>query len=214
MAALSTEPALSGTALQRHLRRSLLAEPPAPGDAAGGGDVPGVSSDSAGAGELRAAAVLIPILDRPGGAELLLTRRSDHLRQHAGQISFPGGGMEAGDADPAATALRESREEIGLDAGRIAIMGYLEPYVTVTGYSVVPVVGWLQADQSWRPDGLEVAEAFRVPLGHVLDPANRERHHRRYGGRDIDYYVIPWRERRIWGATAAMLIALSRRLGY
>jgi 8-oxo-dGTP pyrophosphatase MutT (NUDIX family) len=135
-----------------------------------------------------------------------LTRRTAHLNDHAGQISFPGGRAEPGDADPAQTALRETAEEIGLEAERVEVLGRLHPYVTVTGYRVTPVVGLLTPPLELRPDDFEVAEVFEVPLKFLLDPANHQRNSVSYEGRERHYYAMPYRHYYIWGATAGMLM--------
>lgn len=165
--------------------------------------------------ELRAqaskqAAVLIAMTDRdrPG---VLLTVRREHLRTHAGQIAFPGGRAEPGEA-AAATALREAHEEIMLDPASVELVGEIEPYRTVTGYVVVPVLGVVPADLPLRPHEHEVADVFEAPLDYVLDAANQHRQSALFQGKERHYYEIVWNGRRIWGATAAMIVNLSRRL--
>jgi 8-oxo-dGTP pyrophosphatase MutT (NUDIX family) len=159
------------------------------------------------------AAVLVPLVNRPEGLQVLLTERSASLPDHPGQISFPGGRVEPGDSSHAAAALREALEEIGLSPERIAVLGELTQYETVTGYRVTPVVGWVEPPFTLNPDPLEVADVFEVPLYFVLDPANQLRHFRMIGTLRRDYWAIPYRERYIWGATAAMLLMLARTLG-
>ena len=156
------------------------------------------------------AAVLVPLVLRDDGMTVLLTQRTAHLIHHGGQISFPGGRLEATDADATAGALRETEEEIGLSRQHVEVVGRLDDYVTVTGFRVVPVVGLVQPPFTLTPDPFEVAEAFEVPLAFVLDPANHQRHfratptgHKRY------YYAMPFHDRYIWGATAAILVNLS-----
>jgi len=156
--------------------------------------------------EIRPAAVLVPVVRREGGLTVLLTRRTAHLNDHAGQISFPGGRAEPGDADAAQTALREAAEEIGLEAARVEVLGELHPYVTVTGYRVTPVVGLVTPPLDLRPDDFEVAEVFEVPLAFLLDPANHQRHRVLTEGRERYYYAMPYRQYYIWGATAGMLM--------
>jgi 8-oxo-dGTP pyrophosphatase MutT (NUDIX family) len=152
------------------------------------------------------AAVLIPLVARPGGLTMLLTQRTDHLSSHAGQISFPGGRAETYDASPVATALREAQEEIGLDPSHVEIIGQLPVYLTGTGYHVTPVVALLTPPFELVPDPHEVAEIFEVPLAHLMNGA----HHQRLsidlpaGGRR-SFYAMPYERHFIWGATAGML---------
>ncbi|MCX7142040.1 MAG: CoA pyrophosphatase [Proteobacteria bacterium] len=156
--------------------------------------------------ELRPAAVLVPVIRRDAGLTILLTQRTDHLYDHAGQISFPGGRSEAHDASPAATALRETFEEIGLPHSHVEILGSLPEYTTVTGYHVTPVVGLVDPPLAFNLDAFEVAEAFEVPLAFFLDPENHQRNTLQYQGRTRHYYAMPYEQRYIWGATAGMLM--------
>jgi 8-oxo-dGTP pyrophosphatase MutT (NUDIX family) len=158
------------------------------------------------------AAVLVPIVARSSGASLILTRRTDSLRHHAGQISFPGGRIEPGDASPLAAALREAQEEIGLDPAQTDALGYLDPLATITGFRVVPVLGILEEEPRLHPDPSEVAEMFEVPLDFVLDPANLQEHAREFRGRVRHYHVIQWQHYDIWGATASMIANLAAHL--
>jgi 8-oxo-dGTP pyrophosphatase MutT (NUDIX family) len=163
-------------------------------------------------GEPRSAAVLVPIVNRPEGLAVLFTERSADLPDHAGQISFPGGQVEPGDLDVDAAALRETEEEIGLPRDRVTVLGRLADYETVTGYRVTPVVGWVEPPFPVIPDPVEVADVFEVPLAFLLEPVNQQRHFRMLGEIRRDYFAIPYRERYIWGATAAMLMILDRTL--
>jgi 8-oxo-dGTP pyrophosphatase MutT (NUDIX family) len=156
------------------------------------------------------AAVLIAITDRdePG---VLLTVRREHLRTHAGQIAFPGGRIEPGETAPAA-ALREAHEEVLLDPAAVDVLGSIEPYRTVTGYVVTPVLGVIPPELPLLPHEHEVAELFEAPLDFLLDAANRRLETALLQGRERRYYEIVWNGRRIWGATAGMIVNLSRRL--
>jgi 8-oxo-dGTP pyrophosphatase MutT (NUDIX family) len=161
---------------------------------------------------LTLAAVLVPIINRASGLTILLTQRTAHLRDHAGQVSFPGGRCEARDADAVATALREAQEEVGLDPARIEILGLLPEYRTGTGFAVTPVVGLVEPPLNLKLDDFEVAEAFEPPLAFLLDPANHRRHSVEVRGALREYWAMPWRDRYIWGATAGMLVSLHRAL--
>lgn len=159
----------------------------------------------------REAAVLLPVLDQPE-LPVVFTRRTDDLPTHAGQVSFPGGRLEAGDADAEAAALRETEEEIGVPATAVRVLGYLPPYLTVTGYSVTPVVGLVTPGFVYRPQAAEVAEIFEVPLAYLLNRANYRVEYREMHGARIGYHVVEYENHRIWGATAGMLAAFRRRL--
>ena len=154
------------------------------------------------------AAVLIPLIDRPGGVTVLFTRRAAHLDHHPGQISFPGGRLEPADNGPEDTALRETREEIGLDPQRVRLMGGLDLYHTRTGFLITPFVGALIPPLDLVADPFEVAEIFEAPLDFFLDPANHKRHSREYEGRTRWFHAMPYGEYYIWGATAGMLMNL------
>nr|WP_239025141.1 CoA pyrophosphatase [Rhodoligotrophos defluvii] len=153
----------------------------------------------------RPAAVLIGLLDRDGEANVLLTLRTEHLSSHAGQIAFPGGKMEPTDPGPAETALREAEEETGLAPRYVDTIGLLDPYLTATGYRVVPVVAVIKPGFSLAPDPREVADVFEVPLSFLMNPANHQRHERMWKGELRRYYAMPYFERYIWGATAGIL---------
>jgi 8-oxo-dGTP pyrophosphatase MutT (NUDIX family) len=159
--------------------------------------------------ELVPAAVLVPIVERNDGLTVLLTQRTDHLTAHAGQISFPGGRVEDIDASHEAAALRETEEEVGLRSEHIEIVGQLDLYVTRTGFEVTPVVGIVTPPFSLNPDPFEVADVFEVPLSFIVDPANHQKHARLYNGIQRQFYVLPYENRYIWGATAGMLVNLS-----
>ena len=170
-------------------------------------------------GAPKPASVLVPLVWRDDGLRVLLTRRTEHLRSHAGQISFPGGRAEAHDADAAATALRETAEEIGLAHDRIEVIGRLPEYATVTSYLVTPVVALVRPPFTLAPDTFEVAEVFEVPLDFLMTPANHRRHSFEFAGAQRQFLSMPWqgagadgvaREYYIWGATAAMLRNLYR----
>lgn len=152
------------------------------------------------------AAVLVPLIARPQGITVLLTQRAGHLSRHAGQVAFPGGRCDPGDASIVHTALREAQEEVGLDPDRIEVLGLLPQYRTRTGFLITPVVGWIEPPFSLQPDPGEVADVFELPLAFVLDAANHERHHRDAEDGRRYFYVLPFADRYIWGATAAMLV--------
>lgn len=162
--------------------------------------------------KLKPAGVLVPLINRPGGVTVLLTQRTAHLQKHAGQISFPGGGWEPDDSDLVATALRETEEEIGLLRQRVEVLGQLELYETSTAYGVAPVVGWIEPPVVLTVDPFEVAEAFEVPLAFVLDARNHKRESAMRDGKERFFYVLPYEDRYIWGATAGMLVNLSEAL--
>lgn len=158
---------------------------------------------------LKPAAVLVLMVNHDIPT-IVFTQRTAHLTDHAGQISFPGGRVEEDDADASATALREAQEETGVDPSAIEILGALPYYTTGTGYRITPIVGWAPSALRYAPDPSEVAEVFEVPATFLLDPANHRQESAMYKGRMRSYYAIPFRERYIWGATAGMLITLSR----
>ncbi len=198
---------LSAPDQQAWIRERLTRPPPASArDLSDGFRLPGRE------GITTAAAVLVPLVNRADGLTVLLTQRSADLPDHAGQISFPGGRVEPQDRDVDIAALRETEEEVGLPRARVTLLGRLADYETVTGYRVTPVVGWVEPPFPVTPDPTEVADVFEVPLAFLLDPANLQRQFRMIGERRRDYYAIPYGERYIWGATAAMLLILDRTL--
>jgi len=160
--------------------------------------------------DLTPAAVLVAITDRaePG---LILTQRTDTLRKHAGQVAFPGGRIDPGE-DAIEAALREAEEEIALPRDAVRLIGPADCYVTVTGFQVTPIIGVVPPDLSLTPNAAEVADWFEAPLGFVLDPSNHQEREVDWQGQRRRYYEIMWNGRRIWGATAAMLVNLSYRL--
>ncbi len=186
------------------LRGSLLAAPQ-PGHF--------IAEDGALDDALTPAAVLFPIVLRDVAPTVLLTQRTAHLRDHAGQIAFPGGRVEADDRSAVDTALRETEEEIGLARERVDILGFLPEYRTGTGFRVTPVVALVRPPFELNPDPFEVAEAFEVPLGFLLDPANHRRHSLHYRGALRHYFAMPYGDYFIWGATAGMIRSLADRLG-
>lgn len=163
-------------------------------------------------GEPRPAAVLIGIVGRASGPGVLLTRRHEGLRHHAGQVSFPGGRIEPGDSSPAAAALREAGEEVGLRPGQARLLGYLDPLLTITGFRVIPVLALLDPGFVPVADPSEVAEAFEVPLDLLLDPARLERIEITFGGRPRHVLQYRYDQQRIWGVTASILLNLRERL--
>lgn len=154
------------------------------------------------------AAVLVPIVQRPESLTVLLTERTAHLRDHAGQVSFPGGRSEPADFSPVATALREAHEEVGLDAARVEVLGMLDEYRTGTGFAVRPVVGLVTPPLHLKLDEFEVAGVFEPPLEFLLQATNFSRQPFEHGGVVREYWTVPWQGRHIWGATAAMLVRL------
>ncbi len=157
---------------------------------------------------LKPAGVLVALVARAEGPTILLTQRTHHLKHHAGQIAFPGGRREPGDADILETALRETEEEVGLDRRLVEVLGQLEVYETTSAYAVTPVIGWVEPPFDLTVDPFEVEEAFEVPLAFVLDPANHKRETMFRDGLQRHYYVLPYGDYRIWGATAGMLVNL------
>ncbi|GAB1393779.1 hypothetical protein MASR1M60_19430 [Rhodocyclaceae bacterium] len=163
-------------------------------------------------GAATAAAVLIPVVDRPVGLTVLLTQRTAHLRDHAGQISFPGGRCEPGDSNSVDTALRETREEVGIQPEQVSVLAVLPEYWTSTGFRVTPVLGLVTPPLNLQLDDFEVAEVFEPPLAFFLDAANYRREAREYQGQLRHYWAVPWRNYFIWGATAGMFVSLRQSL--
>jgi 8-oxo-dGTP pyrophosphatase MutT (NUDIX family) len=161
---------------------------------------------------LRPAAVLAPIVARPDGLTMLFTTRTADMPTHAGQVSFPGGRVQPEDSGPVATALRETFEETGIAPDYITPLGAFDAYRTVTNYAIVPIVGLVREGFTLAPDPREVADVFEAPISFLMNSANHERHTREWQGGERAYYVMPWRERFIWGATAGMIKALHDRL--
>jgi 8-oxo-dGTP pyrophosphatase MutT (NUDIX family) len=159
-----------------------------------------------------AAAVLVPLIDRPGGLTILLTQRASQLAKHAAQIAFPGGRLEPSDPDIASAALREANEEIGLDPARVEVVGYLPDHLVITGFRVTPVVAIVSPPFELRLNPDEVADVFEVPVDYLFDTANHKARLRRVGDEEVLLYDITWNERNIWGATAGMLLTFARLL--
>lgn len=160
----------------------------------------------------RDAAVLVAVVDHEPGASVVLTRRTDHLAAHAGQIAFPGGKIDRTDHDPAAAALREAEEEIGLDPRLVRLIGYGDPYLTTSGYRIVPVVGIVAASPTLVANPHEVADVFEVPLSFLMTPANHHTGSREWQGMQRQFYVMPYADRQIWGITAGIIRTLFERI--
>lgn len=160
------------------------------------------------------AAVLVGLVERPEGIGVLFTKRTPHLSDHAGQISFPGGRIDATDVNAAAAALREAEEEVGLPMANVEMIGRLDTYVTRTGFEIMPCVGFVTPPELYRPDPFEVAEVFEVPLRFFRTKASRKLESRMYQGKERFFYAYPWGDYYIWGATAGMLNNLIEVLGH
>lgn len=188
---------------------AALAHPPEPHAILLTGDLH--DGDLVGEDTLLEAAVLVAVTDRPEPG-IILTRRTDTLRNHAGQIAFPGGRVDDGDRDVVATALREAHEEIGLSPDTVRVIGTADRYRTVTGFAVTPVVGIVPADLVFAASADEVADVFEVPLAFLIDEANHIEASVEWQGQERHYFEISWGDHRIWGATAAMIVNLARRM--
>lgn len=191
--------------LYERLVAAVRQEPPA-------GLLTGDAIDLAPAHAATQAAVLIAVTNRPNPGVILTVRRPD-LRRHAGQIAFPGGRLDPGE-DVSTAALREAEEEISLLPEAVRLAGHLDPYRTITGFEVTPVVGMVHPDLPLIPHQAEVSDIFEPPLDHLLDPRNHIRRRALFDGKERHYYEIMWEGRRIWGATAAMIVNLSKRLSW
>ena len=201
--------------LKSLIKRSLFAAPPDQSQSSRIGGIP--LSETGRVAHLvpveqTPAAVLMPIIDRPEGLSLLLTQRSAGLRSHAGQISFPGGRIEAHDLEPKAAALRETEEEIGLLPEYVDVMGYLSPHVVLSGFFVVPVVGIVNNQFKLNIDGAEVESVFEVPLSFFMNSANHQQEQRQLGNTSVPVYYFQYAQHRIWGMTAGIIMHLYERL--
>jgi 8-oxo-dGTP pyrophosphatase MutT (NUDIX family) len=200
------------TQLLEHLRARLSQQPP---DALKGHDDYEFLTERPQAFCAVKAAVLLPLIQRPSSQEgpvLLFTRRTENLTRHSGQVSFPGGRSEPEDISPIETALRETFEETGIAPGFVTVAGYLDRYLTGTGFDIQPVVGLVAEGFALVPDPGEVAALFEVPLAFLLDPANRRRETRLLGGRERRFYAFHYQGHEIWGATAAIIVNLAEHL--
>ena len=209
-AAVDTSSAAALASLRSRVERAVRAlDDPPRGDELGDRDL---NPSLPRARPRRPAAVLVPIVERPDGHTILLTRRAEHLHDHPGQVSFPGGRLDDADRGPVDAALRETGEEIGLEREHVELAGLLDGYETVTGYGVTPVVGFVRPGFSLTLDAFEVAEAFEVPFAFFLDEASCRIDSGVRGGIRRRYYAFEYADRYIWGATAGMLVNLRRRI--
>ncbi len=185
------------------------AAPPSRGDF---GKIRGPEDENSTASGLKSAAVLVPLLTYKDEVTVLLTERSQHLPSHAGQVSFPGGRVDAADASPVDTALRETHEEVGITPEFISPIGALDTYETGTGFCILPIVGTLAPGYTLTPEPAEVEEVFEVPLSFLMNPKNHERHRAYFKGAAREYFAMPYDGHYIWGATAGMIVNLYERL--
>jgi 8-oxo-dGTP pyrophosphatase MutT (NUDIX family) len=200
------------TPLLTHLRARLPQQPPAA--LPGHDDYDFLTKRAEGYHAVKAA-VLLPLIQHPSaqdGPTLLFTRRTESLARHSGQVSFPGGRSEPHDLTPIETALRETFEEIGIAPGFVTVAGYLDRYLTGTGFDIQPVVGFVTEGFTLMPDAREVAATFEVPLAFLRDPANRRRETRVFGGHERRFYAFTYDGHEIWGATAAIIVNLAEHL--
>jgi 8-oxo-dGTP pyrophosphatase MutT (NUDIX family) len=165
------------------------------------------------AGELKSAGVLVPLIVRPSGVNLILTKRAANLSNHPGQISFPGGKREGDDADIVFTALREAKEEIGLNPEIVTVLGSLPTHDTITGFKITPTVGWIDGEWNMVADPSEVSEVFEVPLVHLMRLKNFHLQARTWKGFNRSYYSVPYGPYYIWGATAGILRGFCKQMG-
>lgn len=203
----ATDDPFGAEAFVERVRPHFVADPLAVPFDAGGSDLtlnPTFAATMVGR-RLKDAAVLVPLIDHPGAARLLLTQRTEHLSAHAGQVAFPGGKIDAGDADAVAAALREAEEEIGLDPAHVHPVGCLPPYASGSGYRIVPVVALVRPGLSYVPNPHEVADVFEVPLAFLMTAANHRIGSRVWNGRTGYFYEMPYGERYIWGVTAGII---------
>lgn len=218
---MSAAPALEATDLTDFLARAarlLSNEPPAADDPTSNprGDH---SLEPDGSAVIpppphRRAAVLVPVVSRPAGLAVVLTQRAAHLRDHSGQVALPGGKIDPADPTPLAAALREAEEEIGLAAPTVRMLGYLDPYLSATGFLVVPVLGLIDPAARLTPNPAEVDAIFEVPMAVLTDPARYQLRTRTWQGRTRRFYAMPFGDRLIWGVTAGILHNLHERLGF
>lgn len=204
--------ALVGQLSETFLRQRLGGREPAPYDLSDRGGDYLMNPEMRQHDSLRDAAVLVPVIKREDGLHVLMTRRTEHLPNHAGQVAFPGGKVDESDTGIIDTALREMEEEVGVDRGEIDVIGCCDPYETGTGFLVTPVVAMMSADYVARPDPGEVAEAFEVPLAHLMNRYHHEYREFYFDGKSRYFFVMPWKKHFIWGATGGMIASLHRHL--